>query len=62
MPILQGAPIAGWILGAYGGPGAGYAAFRPAIYFAGSLSVVAMLLIIAMRQVTLKNLKLIAFV
>ncbi|KAI0028219.1 MFS general substrate transporter [Vararia minispora EC-137] len=59
---LLGAPIAGWILGAYGGSSAGRVAFRPAIYFAGSLSVVATLLILAMRQLTLRNWKVLAYI
>jgi hypothetical protein len=60
--VRQGAPIAGWILGAYGGSAAGHAAFRPAIYYAGSLAVVAALLVLAMRQVALKNLKVLVYI
>ncbi|KAI0319532.1 major facilitator superfamily domain-containing protein [Amylostereum chailletii] len=58
---LLGAPIAGWILGAYGGSEAGRAAFRPAIYFAGSLAFVSAVLIFAMRQVAVKRWSLTAF-
>ena len=36
---LLGAPIAGFILGAYGGQKAGLTAFRPAIYYAGSIAL-----------------------
>ena len=53
----QGAPIAGWILSAYGGSQAGLVAFRPAIYYAGSLSVAATLLVLAVRQLMLQNWK-----
>jgi len=59
---MLGAPIAGWILGAFGGSEAGRAAFRPAIYFAGSMSVLSALLILTMRQLTLKKWGLIAFI
>ncbi|KAI0319530.1 MFS general substrate transporter [Amylostereum chailletii] len=58
---LLGAPIAGWILGAYGGSEAGRAAFRPAIYFAGSLSFVSAALIFGMRRVALKRWTLVGF-
>ncbi|VDC02725.1 unnamed protein product [Peniophora sp. CBMAI 1063] len=54
---LLGAPIAGWILGAYGGSQTGLVAFRPAIYYAGSLSVAATLLVLAVRQLILKSWK-----
>lgn len=36
---LLGAPIAGYILQAYGGQGMGFTAFRPAIYYAGSMAL-----------------------
>ncbi|KIK65056.1 hypothetical protein GYMLUDRAFT_39459 [Collybiopsis luxurians FD-317 M1] len=36
---LLGAPVAGWLLDAYGGSGAGIVAYRPAMYYAGSLTV-----------------------
>ncbi|VDC02723.1 unnamed protein product [Peniophora sp. CBMAI 1063] len=58
---LLGAPIAGWILSAYGGSQAGLVAFRPAIYYAGSLSVAATLLVLAVRQLVLKNWKVFVF-
>ncbi|KAA1471240.1 MFS general substrate transporter [Dentipellis sp. KUC8613] len=52
---LLGSPVAGWLLEAYGGSNAGRAAFRPAIYFAGSLSVASTGLILAMRQLLAKK-------
>ena len=36
--LLQGAPIAGYILDAYGGQEAGFAAYHPAIFYAGSVA------------------------
>jgi MFS family permease len=36
---LMGAPIAGYLLNAYGGQSAGFKAYRPAIYYAGSLAL-----------------------
>ena len=36
---LMGAPIAGYLLDAYGGETAGFAAYRPAIFYAGSLAL-----------------------
>lgn len=36
---LMGAPIAGYMLDAYGGESAGFTAYRPAIIFAGSLAL-----------------------
>ncbi|KAI0067283.1 MFS general substrate transporter [Artomyces pyxidatus] len=46
-----GSPVAGWILDAYGGSEAGRAAFRPAIYFAGSMSLGSAAIIILMRHI-----------
>ena len=37
---LMGAPIAGYLLDAFGGESAGFAAYRPAIFYAGSLALV----------------------
>ena len=37
----QGAPIAGFLLSAYGGEGAGIDAYRPAIFYAGSTALAA---------------------
>ncbi|KAI1818363.1 major facilitator superfamily domain-containing protein [Poronia punctata] len=36
---LLGAPIAGYLLDAYGGENAGFQAYRPAMYYAGSLAL-----------------------
>lgn len=36
---LMGAPIAGYLLDAYGGETAGFKAYRPAIFYAGSLAL-----------------------
>ena len=36
---LMGAPIAGYILAAYGGQSSGFKAYRPAIYYAGTLAL-----------------------
>lgn len=37
---MQGAPIAGYILAAYGGgKSSGFKAYRPAIYYAGSMAL-----------------------
>ncbi|PSN73321.1 major facilitator superfamily transporter [Corynespora cassiicola Philippines] len=36
---LMGAPIAGYILDAYGGADSGFQAYRPAMYYAGSLAI-----------------------
>jgi hypothetical protein len=36
---MQGAPIAGYLLAAYGGEDSGIAAYRPAMYYAASLSI-----------------------
>ncbi|KAF8270315.1 major facilitator superfamily domain-containing protein [Lactarius quietus] len=44
-----GSPIAGWLLQAYGGSSAGRTAFRPAIYYAGSLAMTSAGLIAGMR-------------
>jgi len=47
-----GSPVAGWLLQAYGGSSAGRAAFRPAIYYAGSLALASAGLIAGMRMLT----------
>ncbi|EPS45972.1 hypothetical protein H072_11 [Dactylellina haptotyla CBS 200.50] len=46
---LLGAPIAGYLLDAYGGETAGFTAYRPAIFYAGSLAIGATLLVGFMR-------------
>lgn len=38
---VQGAPIAGFMLNAYGGEKAGFQAYRPAIFYAGSMALAA---------------------
>ncbi|WOO80772.1 Aspyridones efflux protein apdF [Vanrija pseudolonga] len=35
----MGSPIAGYLLGAYGGAGRGIAAYRPAVFFAGAMAM-----------------------
>jgi len=47
-----GSPVAGWLLQAYGGSSAGRAAFRPAIYYAGSLAMASVGLIAGMRMLS----------
>ncbi|KAF2431861.1 MFS general substrate transporter [Tothia fuscella] len=42
---LMGAPIAGYILDAFGGEDAGFKAYRPAMYYAGSMSMAAAILV-----------------
>lgn len=44
-----GAPIAGYILQAYGGPDRGAGAYRPAIMFSGALSLLAAGCILVLR-------------
>jgi MFS family permease len=46
---LMGAPIAGYLLDAYGGAEAGLQAYRPAIFYAGSLAVCAASLVALIR-------------
>jgi len=46
---LLGAPIAGYILEAYGGPDASFAAYRPAIYYSGGMAFGAAALVAAVR-------------
>ncbi|KAF2837450.1 major facilitator superfamily transporter [Patellaria atrata CBS 101060] len=53
---LMGAPIAGYILDAYGGEEGGFRAYRPAIFYAGSMSVVAASLVALVRLRINKNL------
>ncbi|KAJ3880451.1 major facilitator superfamily domain-containing protein [Lentinula edodes] len=52
---LLGAPVAGWLLDAYGGSGAGIVAYRPAMYYAGSLSVGSTGFILGVRVLTTKT-------
>ncbi|KAH9057626.1 major facilitator superfamily domain-containing protein [Lactarius vividus] len=51
-----GSPVAGWLLQAYGGSSAGRAAFRPAIYYAGSLAMASVGLIVGMRMLLARKL------
>lgn len=44
-----GAPIAGFLLQAYGGPDRGPKAYQPAIFYSGGLSVLAAILVGAAR-------------
>ncbi|KAM0282369.1 hypothetical protein ACHAQH_003048 [Verticillium albo-atrum] len=46
---LFGSPIAGYLLDAYGGADEGLKAYRPAMFYAGSVSLVATCLILLMR-------------
>ena len=46
---LMGAPIAGYMLDAYGGEDAGFEAYRPAIFYAGSLAMLSALLTLFLR-------------
>ncbi|PKS11717.1 hypothetical protein jhhlp_001705 [Lomentospora prolificans] len=45
----QGSPIAGYLLEAYGGADGGIAAFRPAFFYAGSLTLASAGLLLAVR-------------
>ena len=46
---LMGAPIAGYMLDAYGGEAAGFKAYRPAIFYAGSLTLTSAALVAFLR-------------
>ncbi|GAA5985615.1 hypothetical protein JCM10908_007043 [Rhodotorula pacifica] len=50
-----GAPIAGYILQAYGGPDRGAGAYRPAIFYAGALSLLSAACIITLRGLQSRN-------
>ncbi|GAA5982515.1 hypothetical protein JCM10908_006679 [Rhodotorula pacifica] len=50
-----GAPIAGYILQAYGGPDRGAGAYRPAILYSGALSLLSAACIIALRVLKSRN-------
>lgn len=45
----MGAPIAGYLLDAFGGATGGLGAYRPAMYYAGSLSLASAGLVAAVR-------------
>jgi len=53
---LAGAPIAGYLLSAFGGEAAGLRAFRPAVFYAGSMAMGAAGLVLAMRVLTERKL------
>lgn len=46
---LMGAPIAGYLLQAFGGTSAGFKAYRPAIFYAGGLAVISAFLVAFVR-------------
>jgi len=46
---LMGAPIAGYLLDAYGGESAGFRAYRPAIFYAGSMALASALIVGGLR-------------
>lgn len=46
---LMGAPVAGYILDASGGPSGGFRAYRPAIFYAGSMVLGALGLLLFLR-------------
>jgi hypothetical protein len=45
----MGAPIAGYILDAYGGPNANFTAYRPAIFYSGGMAVGAAAMVASVR-------------
>ncbi|PMB72834.1 hypothetical protein BM221_000251 [Beauveria bassiana] len=49
MSLVQGAPIAGYLLEAFGGAEKGLTAYRPAMFYGGSLSLVSALLVLIAR-------------
>ncbi|KAJ9157535.1 Monocarboxylate permease [Pleurostoma richardsiae] len=53
---LMGAPIAGYLLQAYGGADSGLKAFRPAMFYAGSMALAAAVLVGLMRMHMSKSL------
>ncbi|OAQ62379.1 monocarboxylate permease [Pochonia chlamydosporia 170] len=46
---LMGSPIAGYLLEAYGGAGAGLKAYRPAMFYAGSLALASAVMVLVAR-------------
>ncbi|GAB1320241.1 hypothetical protein MFIFM68171_10451 [Madurella fahalii] len=54
---LLGAPIAGYILSAYGGESSGIAAYRPAIFYAASMAMAATVLAASVRLTVDRSLK-----
>ena len=53
---LMGAPIAGYLLAAYGGTDAGFEAYRPAMFYAGSMALGAAGLVEGVRFSISRNL------
>ncbi|KAI9359227.1 major facilitator superfamily transporter [Zopfochytrium polystomum] len=51
-----GSPIAGYLLQAFGGPNAGIGAYRPAIFYAGALSLMSAGFMLAVRVIQDRNL------
>ncbi|KAI9366958.1 major facilitator superfamily domain-containing protein [Zopfochytrium polystomum] len=51
-----GSPIAGYLLQAFGGPEAGLAAYRPAIFYSGALSLASAVCVLAVRVLQDKRL------
>ncbi|KAL3959209.1 hypothetical protein ACCO45_007371 [Purpureocillium lilacinum] len=49
LALFAGAPIAGYLLDAYGGQDNGLQAYRPAMFYAGSLALGAAVLVVVMR-------------
>jgi hypothetical protein len=47
--LSQGSPIAGYLLEAFGGTEGGLQAYRPAMFYAGGVSLVATGLVLYMR-------------
>lgn len=47
---LMGAPIAGYLLNAYGGESRGLSAYRPAMYYAGGMALASALLVLGARM------------
>lgn len=54
---LFGAPIAGYLLQAYGGAQGGLRSYRPAMFYAGGITLAAATMVIVMRWRTTKSWK-----
>ncbi|KAF8841176.1 MFS general substrate transporter [Paxillus ammoniavirescens] len=52
---IMGAPVAGWTLELYGGSDAGRAAYRPAMYYAGSMSLGSATFVLVARHLISKR-------
>lgn len=53
----QGSPIAGYIVEAYGGTDAGLDAYRPPMFYAGSLSTASLCCILTIRFMANKSIR-----